>query len=253
MKLILCFAVLSASLCAEVQKISTEDARKIFHENLTEAKDMQGYFSQLADMMPMIQPSSLSKEEVLQIFYNDFVEREDLYLEQIASEINSSNVESVMQLVSNPLYLNHRDALTKANNKCFMMLMGKVKEIASQHPPVPVSGEVVHPIVELQKDNLDKVISSSKYVIVDVYAHWCNPCKMLAPILQDLSNELGDVYTFAKLNSTEENLDLLNSLDVKTLPTLILYKNGKEVARSSGYKDKAALLAFFEATFKEEI
>ena len=253
MKLILCLAVVSASICADVQKISTEDAKKVFHESLTEAKDMQDYLGQIADMMPMIQPTSLSKEELLQIFRNDFVEREDLYLEQITSEINPSNVENVIQLISNPLYLSSRDAIGKANNKCFMMLFEKAKDVALQHPAVPVTTEVVHAIVELQKDNFDKVISSSKYVIVDVYADFCNPCKMLAPILHELSTELGDVYTFTKLNATEENQELFASLEVKMLPTLILYINGIEVTRISGYKDKASIKAIFETTFKEEV
>lgn len=254
MKLILCLAVLSASVCAETQKISTEDARKILHENLTDAKDMQEYLGQIADMMPMIQPTSLSKEELLQIFHNDFVEREDLYLEQIASEVNPSNVENVMQLISNPLYLNNREALGKANSKCFMMLFEKAKEVALQHPVDPVTTEVVHAIVELQKDNFDKVISSSRYVIVDVYADWCNPCKMLAPILQELSNELGDHFTFAKVNATEENQELFTSLDVKMLPTLILYKDGKEITRTSGYKSKADLAALIrDEFFKKEV
>ena len=132
-----------------------------------------------------------------------------------------------------------------------MMAFEKTKEAALAHPLAPVSTEVIHPIIELQKDTFDQTISASKYVIVDVYADWCNPCKMLAPVLQALSDEYGNQYTFTKLNATEETQELLGTLNVKSLPTLILYKDGKEVARNLGYASKETLIELFQSTFKE--
>ena len=252
MKFILCLAVLTATICAHEQKISRDDAKKIFQESLVNPDDMKKYVGQIADMIPMLQPTSLSKEELVKVFTNDYIERESDYLDVYISEIQPKDLECVMELVSNPIYINYRDILAQANNKCFMIALEKTKEAALAHPPVPVSTEAIHPIIELQKDNFDSFISSSKYVIVDVYADWCNPCKMLAPIMQALSDEYGDQYTFAKLNAVEETQELLGTLNVKSLPTLILYKDGKEVVRNSGYASKQTLIDLFQSTFKEE-
>lgn len=107
----------------------------------------------------------------------------------------------------------------------------------------------IEAVQELSKSTYNQVVTSSKYVVVDVYADWCNPCKRLAPILQTLSHQYENVYTFAKLNATEENQELVTSMGVKSLPTLILYKDGKEVLRKTGFMDKGALIALFEGTF----
>ena len=84
-------------------------------------------------------------------------------------------------------------------------------------------------------------------VIVDFWAEWCGPCKMLGPVFEELSNEIKNV-DFAKVN-VDNNGELSGSAGVKGIPTLILYKDGKEIDRIVGALSKEALKQKIESTF----
>ena len=86
-------------------------------------------------------------------------------------------------------------------------------------------------VVELNSSNFDEKIKSGK-VLVDFYADWCGPCKMLSPIIQDVSQRIKDV-TFASLN-VDESEDIALRYDIFSIPCLILFNDGKEVKRSVG-------------------
>lgn len=116
---------------------------------------------------------------------------------------------------------------------------------------ITMSSLVAGEVPKLTKQNYHEGIASSKYVVVDVFADWCGPCKRLAPILEALSEESGERVKFRKLEADEENQELLSELNVRALPTLIFYKDGKEVSRSSGFKDKEALKSVIEQTFNQ--
>lgn len=76
-------------------------------------------------------------------------------------------------------------------------------------------------------------------VLVDFYADWCGPCKMVGPIVEDLSNQINDVG-FRKVNVDDEN-DLASLYNVRSIPTLILFKDGKELDRIVGFAPKPKL------------
>ena len=84
-------------------------------------------------------------------------------------------------------------------------------------------------------DNFSDFIVSD-YVIVDFYASWCGPCKMLAPIFEDLSKDFEGEVVFTKID-TEENSRVSSLYEVSSIPTVILFKNGKEIDRFVGLKD----------------
>ena len=81
-----------------------------------------------------------------------------------------------------------------------------------------------------------KEVLQRPLAIVDMWAEWCMPCKRLAPLFEELSNELKTV-TFAKLN-VEEYPELAQEYDVMNIPTLLIFKNGKEVDRITGLVSK---------------
>jgi thioredoxin 1 len=94
------------------------------------------------------------------------------------------------------------------------------------------------PVVHFSDDNFeDKVIKSSKPVMVDFFADWCGPCKMAAPIIEDLATEYAGKIVIGKVNVDNDNATA-TKFGVMSIPTVILFKDGKEIARKVGFGGK---------------
>ena len=89
------------------------------------------------------------------------------------------------------------------------------------------------------------VLKSSKPVLVDFWAEWCGPCRQLSPILDDLSNEMGEKVTIVKVN-IDESPEAPGKYGVRGIPTMILFKNGEAVATKVGALPKTQLKAWLE-------
>ena len=97
-------------------------------------------------------------------------------------------------------------------------------------------------IVTLTTSTFDEVIASAdKPVIVDFWAEWCGPCKMIAPLLGEIAVEQADYLTIAKLN-VDENPDLAMRYNVMSIPTLLVFHRGEIAKRIVGAKGKGQLL-----------
>ncbi|MBQ9084862.1 MAG: thioredoxin [Clostridia bacterium] len=96
----------------------------------------------------------------------------------------------------------------------------------------------------LNKANFDEIVSSGKTVLVDFYADWCGPCRMLKPILEDVAKEREDIIV-GKVNVDEEDY-LASRYGVFSIPTLIVFKNGEIVNQASGARPKAQVLALVD-------
>lgn len=82
---------------------------------------------------------------------------------------------------------------------------------------------------------INELTKNNNNVIIDFFADWCGPCKVLTPKLEELSKQYEGVITFAKFNvEEEEDEDTLTNLSIRNLPTLLFYKNGEVVDRVSG-------------------
>jgi thioredoxin 1 len=94
----------------------------------------------------------------------------------------------------------------------------------------------------LTKDNFDSFVKSDKTVIVDFYADWCGPCKMLAPILEEISEEYGDKALVGVIN-VDEQMELAMRFGIQSIPTLYIYKNGELATKQVGYCTKEKLIS----------
>lgn len=90
------------------------------------------------------------------------------------------------------------------------------------------------------------VLQADKPVLVDFWADWCGPCKMIAPALEEISDELADKVTIAKMDIME-NQTIPGQIGVQSIPLMVLFKDGKPVAQKLGAAPKSQLKAWLEA------
>ena len=90
--------------------------------------------------------------------------------------------------------------------------------------------------------NFSEIIHQEKPVLVDFFADWCGPCKMMSPILKEVKDILGDTVSIIKID-VDKNQALAAKYQVRGVPTLILYKSGKQVWKQSGVIQKNELVS----------
>ena len=96
-------------------------------------------------------------------------------------------------------------------------------------------------VVKVTQENFEEVINSKSVVLLDFYADWCGPCRMVGPIVEEIANEREDI-TVGKINVDEEG-ELAEAFGVVSIPTLVVMKDGKVASQSAGARPKAQILA----------
>ena len=99
-------------------------------------------------------------------------------------------------------------------------------------------------ILKINKNNYDEVIANEKPVLIDFYADWCGPCRMVAPIVEEIALEHPE-YVIGKVNVDDEP-ELASKYGVFSIPTLVVLKNGKVSRQLSGARPKEKILDLFK-------
>lgn len=94
-----------------------------------------------------------------------------------------------------------------------------------------------------------EIKQSNKPIILDIYATWCGPCQQMAPIIEELEKELGNQYTFAKLNVDEAREISIKEYGVTSVPTFVFIKDGVVKGKETGYMSKETLQEKINAAF----
>ncbi|WP_282056448.1 thioredoxin [Maribacter luteus] len=96
------------------------------------------------------------------------------------------------------------------------------------------------------KSSFGDIINSDTPVLVDFFADWCGPCKMLSPILKDVKSELGDSIKIVKID-VDKNPSTASKYQVRGVPTMLLFKNGKQLWRQSGVLQKKDIIQIIQS------
>ena len=96
-------------------------------------------------------------------------------------------------------------------------------------------------VLHINQKNFEMIENSDKTVLLDFYADWCGPCRMVAPVIEEIANERSDILV-AKVNVDDEQ-ELAGKFGVFSIPTLVVMKDGKVVKQSTGARPKAQIIA----------
>jgi thioredoxin 1 len=95
-------------------------------------------------------------------------------------------------------------------------------------------------VIKVNKSNFEEVMASEKTVLLDFYADWCGPCRMVSPLVDQIADEHPE-YLIGKINVDEEG-ELAQKFDVMSIPTLVVIKNGEIVSQNTGARPKEQIL-----------
>ena len=98
---------------------------------------------------------------------------------------------------------------------------------------------------QINTEKFDELLKGDKPVVCDFFATWCGPCKMLAPVMEEVSNEFSGKAVFVKVD-VDENIDLAKRYGIMSIPVVCVFKNGEVTAKSVGYTYKTETKDFLE-------
>lgn len=248
-KMLSCLILFYASaLCAENTTVapapSNEELQFVFEKDYLQANDSADLLYLFAGQTLEECQSQLTPTELVEEFKKlaSTPEAQEKYLSIYREMFDAEDIQKIIQLLQQEIYLTYRQKISMANFQCHMEARQMLEEIAKKHVKQDSAKPPLHAIPKLTRENKEEIFNSPKPIVLDVYTDWCGPCKYLAPLLEELNQEYGHKYQFVKLNA-EEQEELANFYHIEAFPTLIFFKNQQEVGRVSGFMGKQKLLS----------
>ncbi len=212
-------------------------------------------YSASADQMLEVTGSTLTKEEFLEKFFNAYSQNDfqESLKNVLHKKFTPEQLKEIHSFVTSDLYKKYTKEFYSFNMEVAPLMMQMTLNTLQAGQVAPVENHQInenHNILVANESNFDSILKEHDAVIVDVYATWCGPCKAISPILQDLSREFEGKYVFVKIDA-DANPAIIAKLKAKSLPTLIFYKEGKEVHRKVGFADRNQLVSLMDSYFKQ--
>lgn len=104
--------------------------------------------------------------------------------------------------------------------------------------------------VKIDSENFETFVNEKQICLVDIWAEWCSPCKQISPIIDEISSEVNENILICKMEA-ESNMDFCKKYEVRNIPTLLLFKNGEVVDRSTGIKSKRDILNMISSHYED--
>lgn len=106
-------------------------------------------------------------------------------------------------------------------------------------------------VKNITNDNFDEFVDTDKTVLIDFYADWCNPCKMMSPLVDEISEEFSQ-FSIGKVN-VDEQQELAAKFTISSIPTLLFFKNGEEKFKSVGLQSKQHIIELLKSIDEKNI
>lgn len=238
----LCVACCSSLLVADDSaNLYKQELEVIFEKNYLNAEDASIMLYWISSKVIKEGGHSTSPSELIGKFKEEIKKPEvmDSFLSLYAETFQPEEILEVYDLMHDERYLKYRARLAYLNFESLEATEAVLKNLVAD---LEQKKAVTSTIVQLTEENFQDIMNASRPVIIDVYTDWCPPCKGLAPIFKELSEQYGQDYLFAKLNA-EEQERLSQQLGIRGFPTIIFLKNGKEVGRQLGFMNKEKFIA----------
>lgn len=140
----------------------------------------------------------------------------------------------------------HRNSALEKDKELERIKQKRLKELLKElEDKRSVNAKIVH----VTDSNFDEIVNKGQLVLIDFWAEWCMPCRMIAPIIEELAKEYAEKVLVGKLN-VDENPDTANRFNVFSIPTLIIMQNGVEVDRIVGLVPRSQIESYIKKHLK---